>query len=1015
MNRAQWMAALPGATKLFDVLLPGTHDTMAWQSDTLLSAQFWKTQSSTIEQQLQSGIRFFDLRPRDFGNNTYPMHHGRIFLKTYLENDALPKIEEFLEKNKSETVIISLKPEYKPEKENGSNFALDLLEQRLTSDKYFTTYKHFENAQKETGLTLTTKNPKGEEPSKNKLNYNLPIDLLRGKILVIFRDGPFSSPEKTKSSYRSKETLFTGFDALTPPGEKSWGDNESYRRVQSNYSNDVLIQDMYGKINSTRFGSKTRVMENFWYEAHDEKDNESMLWFNAANRAYEFNKQGPQYYANEVNADLSRILDPNNKAFFDVEWAVRGIISMDFVGDHQGTVDSIINYNNHHKELTSGNDFKFGSANDDVFKDPGGSDIIFAGKGDDILYSYSGYDLLHGNKGNDLFIGQSNVKNKKIGFNPDSTTRMLGDTGNDVFTVSEGIFDIDGGAGIDSLRVILTDDYHLKKKGKNYILTANTGSLHVRLKAVEHLELFDAENTTTSQIGILSPDARELAKFRQESKTLPTDPIRFKQGEFLRQQNISLIEPNRYALQPQLKWYSGNACFPTAVTNALAGLASYYSIPELLKKGATKHDQLLNTLEAIGKSVKTTDGGTNPETMIPGLNEYLSQQDLAGDFEVVNIFGEQGMKPIDNKKFSLRTRPSNNYTITNELISAFARGVVIFSNAWIQKDGSFKRGHVVTGIDLQFDDKNDNMIIDRGEAHVSIIDPMDPASSYSPMSINIESADNKNEVEQLFNTTVQAAEGATPNLRKVEIYQNDFGLAFDYQESGIDYLENAKKNTIEVEVKSSKQQSSGQFFSATSIRKSIYTGEVDDKIDFRDDLTSQSSKIIYDFGEYIKDDQVSADIFSYFNEESSLANNIGFYQILDQKGTIKDPISGQLYTPSDSDYIDKALKLSEIFSKSASTPNQSNMTNRISEDHAQMGSISFKLSTINNNIMISPIVQTSQGNTFTSFAEANSDKLNHFVKRGDMSFGFEDQLGLGDRDFNDLQVMMTPLSINGMS
>jgi hypothetical protein len=53
---------------------------------------------------------------------------------------------------------------------------------------------------------------------------------------------------------------------------------------------------------------------------------------------------------------------------------------------------------------------------------------------------------------------------------------------------------------------------------------------------------------------------------------------------------------------------------------------------------------------------------------------------------------------------------------------------------------------------------------------------------------------------------------------------------------------------------------------------------------------------------------------------------------------------------------------------------------------------------------LAPVVITSEGNIFTPFARANSDQMQHFVARGSLSWGMEDLLGLGDKDFNDLHV-----------
>ena len=80
-----------------------------------------------------------------------------------------------------------------------------------------------------------------------------------------------------------------------------------------------------------------------------------------------------------------------------------------------------------------------------------------------------------------------------------------------------------------------------------------------------------------------------------------------------------------------------------------------------------------------------------------------------------------------------------------------------------------------------------------------------------------------------------------------------------------------------------------------------------------------------------------------------------------------------------------------------------------------MGSFSFNLEAIDGTALLAPIVTTSQGEVWTTFAAANRDGKNHFQSRGGLSFQMEDQVDLGDGDFNDLTGAFTPLEINGIA
>ena len=67
----------------------------------------------TLAQQLESGIRVFDMRTRHI-NNGLRMHHGIIAQDTYF-NNVLNDIDGFLAANPSETVLFRLRTEHTSE------------------------------------------------------------------------------------------------------------------------------------------------------------------------------------------------------------------------------------------------------------------------------------------------------------------------------------------------------------------------------------------------------------------------------------------------------------------------------------------------------------------------------------------------------------------------------------------------------------------------------------------------------------------------------------------------------------------------------------------------------------------------------------------------------------------------------------------------------------------------------------------------------------------------------------
>lgn len=210
------------------------------------------------------------------------------------------------------------------------------------------------------------------------------------------------------------------------------------------------------------------------------------------------------------------------------------------------------------------------------------------------------------------------------------------------------------------------------------------------------------------------------------------------------------IPADLYGLLPQLRWYGGSACVPTAVTNALAGMAAWYETPELLVSGTDRHNSLLNTRLALGDALETTDRGTRPSNYLSGINHYFSDQGVANDFSA---------------SWNLNSGNSGSQlNVFSELVAAFAKGPVVFHDSYTGGAG----GHALTGVGLELNDSNNNMRIDPGEAYALIIDPLNPTKTYAPDAINRAGLTDA-EALDLWNNTIQAGPSAQPFLQRVEI------------------------------------------------------------------------------------------------------------------------------------------------------------------------------------------------------------------------------------------------------
>lgn len=142
-NRQEWMKNIKGETKLSELSIPGTHDSMAFK-DNLFAIDSTRTQTMDLTKQLNSGIRFLDIRAK-YTETGFPLHHGTVYLGYDFE-DVLKTCEEFLTQHPSETILIRFKQEH--------SSASD-AQMRKVFDTYYKRYQNlFWKPQGQTNPTL---------------------------------------------------------------------------------------------------------------------------------------------------------------------------------------------------------------------------------------------------------------------------------------------------------------------------------------------------------------------------------------------------------------------------------------------------------------------------------------------------------------------------------------------------------------------------------------------------------------------------------------------------------------------------------------------------------------------------------------------------------------------------------------------------------------------------------------------------------------------------------------------
>jgi 1-phosphatidylinositol phosphodiesterase len=99
--RKQWISSLSNR-EIKDMAIPGTHDSAAYQN----SGGYVLTQSRSFSQQLDDGIRFFDLRLSENLN----FFHGKFYLGLSF-GDFMNAVDGFFRQHPREMIIASIKTE----------------------------------------------------------------------------------------------------------------------------------------------------------------------------------------------------------------------------------------------------------------------------------------------------------------------------------------------------------------------------------------------------------------------------------------------------------------------------------------------------------------------------------------------------------------------------------------------------------------------------------------------------------------------------------------------------------------------------------------------------------------------------------------------------------------------------------------------------------------------------------------------------------------------------------------
>ncbi|MFD6340017.1 phosphatidylinositol-specific phospholipase C [Streptomyces sp. NPDC060131] len=103
-----WMGGFADSTPVQRLTIPGTHNAGA-----RVGGLYVACQNTSIAEQLNSGVRFLDVRCRAF-ENAFTIHHAAFYQNLNFD-DVLNACRDFLRANPSETVLMRVKQEYSGE------------------------------------------------------------------------------------------------------------------------------------------------------------------------------------------------------------------------------------------------------------------------------------------------------------------------------------------------------------------------------------------------------------------------------------------------------------------------------------------------------------------------------------------------------------------------------------------------------------------------------------------------------------------------------------------------------------------------------------------------------------------------------------------------------------------------------------------------------------------------------------------------------------------------------------
>ncbi len=160
-------------------------------------------------------------------------------------------------------------------------------------------------------------------------------------------------------------------------------------------------------------------------------------------------------------------------------------------------------------------------------------------------------------------------------------------------------------------------------------------------------------------------------------------------------------------------------------------------------------------------------------------------------------------------------------------------------------------------------------------------------------------------------------------------------------------------------------------------------------------------------GEVLDLRELTGQVFANFtvNREAFFNNRVGFYRVVDELGTVFDPVSNRNIAPGQAGYAQAAVR--QRVGAEVSAPNQGRSTfNNV----AFSGGSIFAPYIITNGGTVEQVQNNTLGSgagVYFAYLEANPGRADHFRILGTNTWGIEDQPRGGDLDYNDVVISAT--------